>query len=86
MSAPELKLSIRQLLDHTDDPEVLVLVYSLLKKLAPLNEEGIAGYEADGTPITDEELVESVLASSRETKAGHILTTAEIKALLGIHV
>ena len=86
MSARDLKLSIHQLLEQTEDTETLALVYALLKKLTFFDESGIIGYEPDGTPITDEEFVESVLESSREAKTGKIFTHAEMKTLLGIHV
>ena len=84
MSAQDLKLSIGQLLTTTEDPEILALVYALLKKFSLFEADGIAGYEADGTPITDEDLVESIVASSREVRAGQIISHAEMKNLLGL--
>lgn len=86
MSARDLKFSIHQLLEKTEDPETLALVYALLKKLTFFEENDIIGYEPDGTPITDKEFIESVLESSREAKAGKILSHLEMKTLLGIHV
>lgn len=86
MSARDLKFSIHQLLEQTEDTETLTLVYALLKKLTFLEENDIVGYEVDGTPITEREFVESVLESSRDAKAGRILSHSEMKALLGIHV
>lgn len=87
MSALDLKLSIHEMLEKTDDPEILTLVYALVKKLTlkGLEEEGIAGYETDGTPVTKEEFIESILESSRETRAGKVISHTEMKILLGIH-
>ena len=85
MSARDLKFSIHQLLEQTEDTETLTLVYALLKKLTFVEENDIVGYEPDGTPITDKEFVESVLESSREAKAGKMLSHSEMKTLLGIH-
>ena len=87
MSDRDLKLSIHELLEKTDDSEVLALIYVLLKKLTmkELEEDGVAGYEADGTPVTEEELIESILESSRETRAGNVISHTEMKTLLGIH-
>jgi len=87
MNAPELRFSIFELLNDTEDPEVLALVYALLKKFS-LTEtpDTVVGYEADGTPISDDELVSSILASSRESSQGKVFTNEEIKTLLGIHV
>ncbi|MDO8366535.1 MAG: hypothetical protein Q7T20_07065 [Saprospiraceae bacterium] len=39
MGAPELKFSIHQMLDDTEDPEVLALVYALLKKFTLLGHD-----------------------------------------------
>ncbi len=87
MGAPELKFSIHQLLDETEDPEVLALVYALLKKFALLGtDDNVVGYEADGTPISDDKFVSSILASSQEAKSGNVLTHEEMKTLLGLHV
>lgn len=87
MNAPELKFSIFELLNDTEDPEVLALIYALLKKFS-LTEtsENVVGYEADGTPISDDEFVSSILESSQESKQGKVLTNEEMKTLLGIHV
>ena len=83
MGAPELKFSIHQMLDDTEDPEVLALVYALLKKFTLLgSDENVVGYEADGTPISDSEFVSSILESSRESRAGQTLSHEEMKTLL----
>lgn len=86
MSDRDLRLSIHQLLEKTEDPEVLALVYALLKKLTFSETEDVVGYEADGTPITKDEFIESILESSREVKAGKVISHAEMKTLLGIRV
>jgi len=86
MSARDLKFSIHQLLEQTHDTETLALVYALLKKLSLAETSEIVGYEADGKPITEEEFVESVLESSREAREGKVISHAEMKKLLGIHV
>ncbi|MFN0215925.1 MAG: hypothetical protein ACKVT2_16825 [Saprospiraceae bacterium] len=86
MGAPELKSSIHQMLDDTEDPEVLALVYALLKKFTLLgHDDYVVGYEADGTPISDDEFVSSILSSSQEAKSGKVLTHEEMKTLLGLH-
>ena len=86
MGALELKFSIHQMLDETEDPEVLALVYALLKKFSMLDlDEKVVGYEADGTPISDDEFVSSILSSSQEAKLGNVLTHDEMKTLLGLH-
>lgn len=87
MSALDLKISIRQLLDKTDDPEVLTIIYALLHKLMPEGQSkgtDIIGYETDGTPISEAALIQSVLASKTEVNAENYIKHADMKAMLGL--
>ena len=87
MSTPEIKMSIHQMLDDVEDPEILALVYAMLKKFIISDlDEHIIGFEADGTPVTDSEFVKSVLESSNDAKSGQIFSQKEMKALLGLDV
>ena len=52
----------------------------------PFDSEEIAGYDMDGTPITDEDLVQSVLTSSQAAKSGEVISHTEMKIMLGLHV
>jgi hypothetical protein len=85
MSAKDLRVSIQDLLDKTDDAEVLELVYSLLQKLMDKNEVRDFAFEGDGKPISEKEFIESVLESSRESKAKGTISHQDIKARFGIH-
>jgi hypothetical protein len=85
MSALDLKISINQLLDRTDDPEVLALVYALLKKMTTFYDTAdIIGYEADGTPITERELIQSIIESTESVKNGNFVTHHDMKLMLGL--
>lgn len=85
MSAKDLRLSIHDLLDKTDDSEILELVYSLLKKLTDKNETRVFAFEGDGTPISEKDFIESVLQSSKETKEKGAISHKDMKARFGIH-
>jgi len=85
MSAKDLRVSIQDLLDKTDDAEVLELVYSLLQKLMDKNEVHAFAFEGDGTPISEKEFVESVLQSSQEAKTKGAISHKDMKARFGIH-
>lgn len=56
MTTQELKLTIHELVNSTNDPDVLQGIYLLLKKILLLDDE-VIGFEADGTPILLEDFV-----------------------------
>lgn len=79
MSTKELRLSITTLLEQTDDAELMQSILVLLRKSLSIPAPGITAYEADGTPITEEELVASILEASQEVRAGKKFTLADLK-------
>lgn len=84
MSARDLKLNIIHLLDQTEDEEFLnSILVLLLRSLQPV-QPGVAGYDADGSPVTEEELVKSILDASREMREGKKISINEMKAVLGL--
>jgi len=79
MSTTELRFSIASLLEQTDDAELMQSILVLLRKSLTLPAPGIAAYEADGTPITEDELVASILKASQEVRAGKKIALADLK-------
>jgi len=79
MSTLELRHSISSLLEQTDDAELMQSILILLRKSLTLPAPGIAAFEADGTPITEDELVASILEGSREVRAGKKIALADLK-------
>lgn len=79
MSTLELRYSISALLEQTDDTELMQSILVLLRKSLALPAPGIAAYEADGTPITEDELVASILGASVEMRAGKKIALADLK-------
>jgi hypothetical protein len=47
-------------------------------------EEGIAGYEADGAAVTDDELIASALEALEDKKHGRLVSLRDFKAQSGI--
>jgi hypothetical protein len=45
-------------------------------------ETNIVGYEMDGRPISETDFVESVLESSKEAKAGNLMSTSDLMKML----
>ena len=82
MSTIELRRSITSLLEQTDDIELMQSVLVLLRKSLAVPAPGIAGYEADGTPITEDELVASILESSQEVREGKKIAFDDLKRAL----
>ncbi len=79
MSTLELRHSISSLLEQTEDAELMQSILILLRKSFTRPAAGIAGFEVDGTPITEDELVASILEGSREVRAGKKITLADLK-------
>ena len=79
MSTLELRHSISSLLEQTDDAELMQSILILLRKSLTLPAPGIAAFEADGTPIAEDELVASILEGSREVRAGKKIALADLK-------
>ena len=78
----ELKLTIHELVNKTDDPDVLQGMYLLLKKLLAADDD-IVGFEADGTPITAEDFIHSILDAEEDIEAGNGIPHAAMKAKYG---
>ncbi len=51
MSTTELRTEVHHLIDQIDD-HFLTVVYAMLDTYVQQEEEGIIGYELDGTPVT----------------------------------
>ncbi|MDO8367662.1 MAG: hypothetical protein Q7T20_12750 [Saprospiraceae bacterium] len=79
MSTLELRHSISSLLEQTEDAELMQSILVLLRKSVTLPAAGFAAFEADGTPITEDELVASILEGSREVRAGKKIALADLK-------
>ncbi len=83
MTTQEIRITIHDLVNETDDPEILRSIYVLLKKLLATGvDNGIVGYEADGTPVSSDDLIASVLEAEEDIKNGRIVSLQELKAEL----
>lgn len=84
MTTQELRITIHGLVNETDDPEILRSIYVLLKKLiANSTDNDVVGYEADGTPVSADDLIASALEAEEDIKNGRIVSLKEIKAAPG---
>lgn len=79
MSTVELRLSIVALLEQTEDAELMQSILVLLRKSMAVPAPGVVAYEADGTPLTEDELVASILEASREVREGKKISLDDLK-------
>lgn len=79
MSTIELRHSIGSLLEQTEDAELMQSILILLRKSVTQPAPGIVAFEADGAPITEEELVASILEGSLEVRAGKKIALIDLK-------
>ncbi len=83
MTIQELRAAIHELVNKTDDPNVLQGIYLLLKKLLTADDD-IIGFEADGTPITTDDFIRSIMEADEDIEAGHGISQEEMKAKYGM--
>ena len=75
MEAAELRKKVRSYIDKTDE-RFLRMVDALRKEY-----EGseVVGYEVNGTPITQEDLVKEAREASAQVKAGNYITQEDLE-------
>lgn len=75
MGTAELRKKVRSVVDKVDD--------KFLKKVLALDKEHektiVVGYEPDGTPITEEDLVKEAKEASARVKAGNYITQEDLE-------
>ncbi len=79
MNTNQLRLSIANLLEQTEDAELMQSILTLLQKSLALPGPGIAAFDTDGTPISEEELIASILDAGEEARAGHTIPLSDLK-------
>ena len=75
MGVLELRKELHDYINHADE-RFLKMIYAMSKEY---KESAIAGYNVDGTPITQQRLVKRVKAASKRVKSGDFLTQEEVE-------
>jgi hypothetical protein len=83
MSSQTLKLNIHDLVNKTEDEDVLQGIYLLLKKFIANNNDNFTEFETDGTSVSDLEFVSSILDADTEIEKGNYFTNSDMKAKFG---
>jgi hypothetical protein len=83
MSSQALKLNIHDLVNKTEDEEVLQGIYLLLKKFIANNDDHFTEFETDGTSFSDLEFVNSILDADTEIEKGNFIANSDMKVKFG---
>lgn len=76
-------MTIHELVNKTDDPDVLQGIYPLLKKLLTADDD-IIGFEVDGTPVTTDDFIRSIMEADEDIEARHGISHEEMKTKYGV--
>ena len=79
MSTAELRKELHRFIDYADDT-FLKMVRAMIKEY---KKSEIAGYNIDGSPITQKALESRVNAASKRVKEGHYTTQEEVEKEMG---
>ena len=79
MSTAELRKELHRFIDYADDT-FLKMVRAMSKEY---KKSEIAGYNIDGSPITQKALESRVNVSSKRVKEGHYTTQEEVEKEMG---
>lgn len=82
MSNEQLKYSIHSLLEEIEDADLLKSIYILLQRTQVSDE--VVGYEIDGTPISEDDLVASILEEKASVARGERISFEDMKKELGL--
>ncbi|MCD6564747.1 MAG: hypothetical protein J7K53_02275 [Bacteroidales bacterium] len=75
MGATELRKELHSYIDHADET-FLKMVHAMSREY---KKSEIAGYNVDGTPITQKDLKSRVKAASKRVKSGLYTTQEEVE-------
>jgi hypothetical protein len=75
MGVQKLREELHEYINHADE-RFLKMVYAMSKEY---KETDIAGYNADGSPITKESLVRRAKSASQRVKSGDFITQEEVE-------
>lgn len=78
MSVQELKISIQQLVEKENDEAILKAIKDVVKSIVSIRKRQIVGFDADGKPMTGEDLEKIVVASSENAKKGNVISHNEL--------
>jgi len=79
MTTQQIRHSIHEIIDETEDQAVLEAYFSILNNILKMQESMIVAYTIEGTPLTEKSYVEEVVAASQRVKAGKFIRHEEFE-------
>jgi len=75
MELPELREELHEYINQADE-NALKIIYEMSKEF---KKEEIVGYRPDGSPITQQDLIDRVKLASQQVKAGNYITQEDLE-------
>lgn len=73
MTTQQIRLSIHEIVNRTEEKAVLETYHAILKNLLKMRELMAVAYTVDSEPLTEEQYVKEVVAASQRVKAGKFI-------------
>jgi len=73
MTAQQIRHSIHEIVDNTEDKAVLDTYHSILKNLLQMRASMIVAFNTEGEPVTGEQYVQEIVAASKRVKSGNFI-------------
>ncbi len=84
MSAQDIRLSIFQIVNETEDKDMLRAYFSFLKTLAKIRDKlSVAGYDVKGKPVTAKDLEKLAEKAVEQVKNGNYIPHSKMMESVG---
>ncbi len=82
MTARDIRLSINQILENTEDSTLLEAYYVILQNLVKVQQNQVAGYDINGQPMTRDEFELKIKEISGNIEKGNFISHEDLKKTL----
>ena len=79
MSAEDIRMSIYQILEKTDNTLVLEAYHEILKNIVKIEKAQIVGFDSNNEPINLEQLQTDVTTAGQRIEAGQFISQEDLK-------
>lgn len=79
MTTQQIRHSIHEIVDDTEEKAVLETYHAILKNLLKMRESIAVAYTVAGEPLTEGQYVKEVVAASQRVKSGQFIRHEELE-------
>ena len=79
MTTQQIRHSIHEIVDDTEEKAVLETYHAILKNLLKMRASMAVAYTMEGEPLTEEQYVKEVLTASQRVKSGQFIRHDEFE-------